>query len=174
MQQETFMFSRYLAVTALSIAAIAGVRSYRNAAEPPRRSWAMLEAELPSTMDPANLERYRELQDLARRREAYATFAEQLTLELANGTIKLREATDALFYFCIQNYPEQLEHARFAEDDLTLNIKIKIARNLVRSTWPPSVSGPGDAQIEEAAARLERELCELPYETECSTPLERQ
>jgi hypothetical protein len=163
------MFSRYLAVTALSIA---GIRSYRNAVEPPRRPWVMLEAELPSTMDPANLERYEELRDLARRREAYAKFADQLTLELGNGTIRLREATDALFYFCIQNYPEQLEHARFAGQGL--NIKTHIARNLAETSGPASASGPGDAGNEDVAARLERELSELPYEAESSTPLERQ
>lgn len=153
------MFSRCLAVTALSIAAIAGVRSYRNAVDPPGRPWAVIEADLASPMDPADRERYEELCDTARRRGAYAKFAEQLTLELGNGTIKLREATDALFYFCVQNYPEQLEHARFAGH--SLSIKTKIARNLVETSDPASTSPP-------VAARLERELRELPYEEECS------
>jgi hypothetical protein len=162
------MFSRYLAVTAVSIAAIAGFRSYRNAVEQPPRPRAALEAELPETMEPADRERYEELRDRSRRRDEYAKFAEQLTLELEHGTIKLREATDALFYFCIQNYPEQLEHARFAEEGL--HIKTKIARSFMRSSWTDPPSGAG---IEDVVARLHGELGELRYEEESSTPLER-
>jgi hypothetical protein len=165
------MFSRYLAATALSIAVIAGVRSYLSAIDPPRHTQAIPEAEMPANMGQAERERFEDLRDVARRRGEYAKFAEALTLELERGTIGLREATERIFYFCIQNYPEHLDHAGFAEEGL--NIKTKIARNLVRTPGPISAIPAAAARTEDVTARLERELRELPYEEESGAPLER-
>src|SRR6202035_3491559 len=107
------MLSRFIAVSTLSMVAIAGVRYYGNASASPQGQQAVFPADPPAAMDECERERYEQLQDRARRRGVYAQLAAKLTHELEAGTMLLSDATERTFYFCLQNYPEHLEFVTF-------------------------------------------------------------
>lgn len=163
------MFRRYLAVTAGSMALIVGVQFYPQGEK--RRQRAVFPEEQPSTMTATERERYEQLVDMRARRDGYAKIADLLTRELARGAIDLREATERLFYYCVQNYPEHLEYVLLAETGQ--NIKTRLARNLLRAFHSAQEDGDGFG-IDEIVVRLDRELCDLPYEEEKAGRLQQQ
>jgi hypothetical protein len=154
------MLSRFIAVTAFSVATVLGVHLYRtwSAPAPTGRDITAVGEDL-SVMDEVNRERAQQLHDTWRRWLAFNQLTVKLTAELARGETGLHDATNRLFYYCLQNYPEHLECVMYAERGRS--IKMSIAHNLVRPFRAPRVpeyEGPGMA---EAAARLEQELLEL-------------
>jgi hypothetical protein len=164
------MFSRFLAASALSIVAIAGVRYYCDASAAPRQQQAIFPEDQPTSMTGPERARCEQLLDSSQRRGAYAQLAEHLAHALEAGTMGLGDATERLFYFCLQNYPEHLEHVAFAEQGE--HIKTKLARNLVRAFPTPQAGGAANAAQAEVAVRLDRELHELPYEADSSGRVE--
>jgi len=165
------MLSRFMAVSALSIVAIAGARYYHAASAPPERPQTALPEDQPAPMEGTERERHEQLSDLALRRGAYARLADQLGHELEGGTMALGDATERLFYFCLQNYPEHLQFVACIEPGE--HIKTKLARNLTRPFSMPRAEGDAGSPTTEIAARLDRELRALPYEAESSGGLER-
>jgi hypothetical protein len=164
------MFRRYLAVTSVSMVVVAGVRFSPHMIE--RRERAIGAKEQPSTTIEADHERYERLADLQTRRDGYARIAELLTKELARGAIDLREATDRLFYYSIQNYPEHLENVSLAEQGQ--NVKTCLARHLVRELLWAREDGWGGPDVDAVVVRLNREFQELPYEDERAGRLAQQ
>jgi hypothetical protein len=161
------MFSRCLAMTTLSIVAIGGVRYFPGSIEMPKQ--ARMSLQQPSPMG-GDQERYAQLADLHSRRDVYATVAALLENGLVRGTIDLGEATDRLFYFCVQNYPEHLEFVLMVETGQ--NIKTRLARNLMGTCQLALEDGRGGSCVDEIIARLNRELRDLTYEDEESGRLE--
>jgi hypothetical protein len=164
------MFRRYLAVTAVSMVVVVGARLSTGLVE--RREPAIVVEEQLSTMSEADRERCERLADLQTRRDGYAQIAELLTKELARGAINLREATDRLFYYSIQNYPEHLGNVAVAEP--RQNIKTCLARHLLRQFLWAREDGLGGPDVEAVVARLNREFRELPYEEERIGRLQQQ
>lgn len=158
------MFSRYLAVAVLSTIVVFGARYYPRPLE--CSAQALFEPQEPAAMSPAERDRHEHLVDVGSRRGSFAELTESLTGQLTSGTIGLREATERLFYYCVQNYPEHLEHVALAETGQ--NIKTMLAANLLRSFRSAREHGCGVTPNDELLARLDRELRELPYEAEAA------
>jgi hypothetical protein len=110
----------------------------------------------------------RELDDQLQRRHRFADFTQRLTIALADGTISLREATERLFYFCLEAHPRYLDNVWEIESGQ--HVKTKIAQNLVRWARSADNSTKQDAML----ARLEHELRELPYDDEADQTLTAQ
>jgi hypothetical protein len=163
------MLCRYLAVTTVLLVVVVGARFNPHAAD--RRERPIFMAEQPSTMTGTDRERYEQLVDLRARRDEYSKIDDLLTKELARGAINLREATERMFYYCIQNYPEHLEYVSVAETGQ--NIKTRLARNFLGGFQTAQNDG-AKSGIDEIVVRLDRELRELPYEEESADRLEAQ
>jgi hypothetical protein len=73
----------------------------------------------------------RVLNDQSARRARFAQFADQLTSKMADGQISMREATERVFYYCLQQYPEHLENVLTVAPGK--DVKIALADNLVAS-----------------------------------------
>jgi hypothetical protein len=71
----------------------------------------------------------RELTHQQARRDSFAEFANNLTCAMAHGQTSLHEATDRVFYYCLQQYPEHLENVLAAAPGK--DVKIALADNLV-------------------------------------------
>jgi hypothetical protein len=157
------MLCRLMTVTALSTALIAGSQFYRSddgsQVQPAK---AMLATNTPINLED-ELARSAEMDQFGARRHAFAAVTARISGELGRGDTSLAAATERLFYYCLQNYPEYFENIWPVEPGA--HIKTKIAQNLVRafrSEEPACEPSAGrDAAI---GARLERELHELPYE----------
>jgi hypothetical protein len=120
-------------------------------------------------MSESERERHAELADLQSRRDRFVAIADMLDKELHRGAISLCEATERLFFYCVQNYPEHLDNVALAE--MGRNIKTRLARNLLRAF--EGDQGPGiTAAVDEAAVRLEREMRELRFEEESAGRIE--
>jgi hypothetical protein len=136
------------------MALIAGTRLYRGAGDSlPDVPVATLEE---------SAVRLCEMNQQAERRGVFIQFADRVGGELMRGEVGLATATERLFYFCLQNYPEYMENIWTVEPGR--NIKTKIANNLVRTLV--KAEEPPNPSAERAAllGRLDRELRELPYE----------
>jgi hypothetical protein len=111
-------------------------------------------------------ERVQGIDDQIARRGPFRQFSDRLYQALARKEISLHEATEKLFYYALCCYPEYLENVWSAEPGS--DMKMKLARNFVRGfrMAPGTVHGEPASAI---AARLERELRELPYEKDQRT-----
>src|SRR5579871_2036258 len=99
------MMVRCLAVSVLSIALAAGARFYRDSGPSPSAVIHTLDD--PSAVPPGPLrDQLQELHERQARRNTFARFLRQVTAELAAGTADLRTATDRMFFFCLERYPE--------------------------------------------------------------------
>jgi hypothetical protein len=118
--------------------------------------------------EPASAEQLHEdqcaIEDFSSRRGAYVRFAERLLEQLTRGETSLRDATERLFYYCLEQYPEYLEFTDLAATDC--NIKTKLARNLISSIRAQKGLTERDPTFDEAVTRLEHELAALPFEDE--------
>jgi hypothetical protein len=157
------MLCRLMTVTALSTALIAASQFDRGAdgsqVQPAKARIAML---TPTTLE-GELARSAEMDEAGARRHVFAAFVARINDELGRGDTSLAAATERLFYYCLQNYPEYFENIWSVEAGA--HIKTKIAQNLVRAFQPEEpAQEPRNCREAAIVVRLERELHELPYE----------
>jgi hypothetical protein len=164
------MFSRFLAVSALSLALVGGAQYCRSRPAGAAGKAMISEEELFAQSD-YDHERRQELCELRSRRYAFVHFLNRLSAELGRGEVALAEATERIFYFCLQNYPEHLENVNHAEEGR--NIKTKIARSLLRG-FDIADKTTGTANDKATLARLEQEIRALTYEEESAGLIDRQ
>jgi hypothetical protein len=92
------------------------------------------------------------------RRSRLRHFSDLLQTALLRDEMTLKDASERLFYYALGSYPEYLDHVWNAEAGS--NMKIKVARNLVRGVRAFVLPQHGDA-AGAVSARLERDLREL-------------
>jgi hypothetical protein len=165
------MVARYLSVVALSFGVIGSVRFIATTSAPPRSSISS-PAALSSSTNEFDQERGAALVDQKFRRERYVTLVDRLEKGLLQGTICLREATERLFYYCVENYPEIIDFMVLAETGK--NIKTRIARSFLRGFHIAQAERYGGSAMDDIVERLERELGDLPYEQEQAGRLEQR
>jgi hypothetical protein len=163
------MVARYLAVVTFSLGVVGGVQFIASTGALPR-SCRSSPAVLSSPTSEFDQERGAELADWKARRARYVVFADILEKRLLGGTIRLFEATERLFFFCVENYPEHLDFLTLIETGR--NIKTRIANNLVRGFRCAQAERFGGSAMDGIVERLERELGELPYEEQLAGRLE--
>jgi hypothetical protein len=165
------MFSRCLAVGSLSLALVGGAQFY------PDR-WAdrseslTVRGEDVAAQSGYDGERRQALIDLRCRRDAFAQFLARLGGELTRGETRLGEATERLFYYCLQNYPEHLENVSHAEQGR--HIKTRLARSILRGLGAVQFQPDVPPNHGEVLARLEQEVSEVTYDKDPDGRAERQ
>jgi hypothetical protein len=112
------------AVVGLCLVFSGGVEAWRMARPAPaRRMTAVLVQGDPN--DP----RGREVDDLRNRRDRFELALQRVTDELGQRRTNLAEATDYLFFFCVQSYPEYLDHLWIMTPGAST--RLKLAHNLI-------------------------------------------
>jgi hypothetical protein len=154
------MPSRFLSVACCSIVLAAGTTFYCRFGPPTLFASAGTHADTRDGMwDSAQVA---SLDEQLARRAPFREFADRLYRDLARKQISLRDATEQLFYYSLSCYPEYLQNVWIAEPGS--NMKMKVARNFVRGFHMAVAPAEWGEPASAIAARLERELRELPYE----------
>lgn len=157
------MLRRCLTAGIASIVLIVGVEWYRGRAAP---APAVVEARVDQQAGvPEETRRaWRELEDQSQRRNRFRQFESRLMQALVQREISLRDATERLFYYCLEHYPEHLENVNHAEPGH--HIKMKLAQNMVRSLEVRQETAGGDSAT---VAYFQCEMGALPYSQDAST-----
>jgi hypothetical protein len=154
------MVSRLAFTCILSITVVAGMHWYRsrdNQETDP--AFVQIDVNLMSDAPEAMRQQWSDLVERGRRRDAFSRFDARLQAALLRRETSLRDATEKMYYYCLQHYPEHLDNIFHAERGS--HIKMKIAQNILRSlTVRQEVMGCDQSIV----AYFECELSTLPYE----------
>jgi hypothetical protein len=166
--RRPIMLSRYLVAGTVSIVVLAGVQYYQNTDAPAPNMVQVRVDQVPGAPEEQS-RTWREFDERAQRRDGFARYDAHLLQELMLKRTTLRDATERIFYYCLQHYPEHLENVHHAEQ--AQHIKMKLARNLLRGLQVRQETQGGDPAV---VASLECELRVLPYEPDGAAELTAQ
>jgi hypothetical protein len=161
------MFSRCLTAGIASIGLLVGVEWYRGRDAVPEAGSGFTRVNVDQQPDiPEELrQRWQTLDEQAQRRNAFRLFEARLMAALLHKETSLRDATERMFYYCLEHYPEHLENVSNAERGP--HIKTKVAQNIVRYLEMRHATTEGEPDV---VGYYSCELSALPYEEHTAPP----